>query len=791
MFQTTDSILTVPGVGKKYQTKLENLGIKTIGDFLYHLPHRYDDFSEFKKIDEVRIGETVTIQGRISSVKTTQAWKRRMTITEAYIDDDTGSIKITWFNAPGPLRYLTKGKALRISGKIGVDKKQEAFFSHPNFEFIPVSALQREQSETVIQIDADLPSSDANTSCNTGILAPVYHETAGLTSFWFRRIMKGLLEQVEVEDFIPQDILKSQNLIDLATALQHIHFPRSSEEVELAKKRFAFEKIFLIQLKSLLSKKDWNKRIAPKIPFNKEYIKTFVSSLPFTLTNAQKKCTWQIIKDLEKDQPMNRLLEGDVGTGKTVVSAIATLSVMNQLFQVALLAPTEVLAVQHYNSLRKFFNKLDFTIALLTRSEVKCAPANKPSQKTTKPKLLEKLASGEIDLIVGTHAIIQKSVIFKNIGLAIIDEQHRFGVRQRAFLQQDSVALSSASKENLEAVPLDESERGEVRLLKFSKKSKNSAGNLPAGEAGVLPPRGATSDERPACRRGRGRTLRNTTSKQKLTPHLLSMTATPIPRTLSLAMFSNLDLSIIDEFPAGRKEIKTSVVKSEGRNQVHQFIRSELQQGRQAFIIFPLVEETSKMSEIKAATEERERLQKDIFPEFKLGLLHGKMKPVEKNKIMSDFKNKKLDILVATSVVEVGVDVPNATIMIIEGAERFGLSQLHQFRGRVGRGEHQSYCFLFTSDTVADSTARLNVLERTNDGFKISEADLKLRGPGQFMGTAQSGVPDIAMESLSDVKTIEQAKIEAQRIINFDPELEKLPLIKKEIQKLGSVTHWE
>jgi ATP-dependent DNA helicase RecG len=715
MFPSTDSILTVPGVGKKYQTKLENLGIKTVGDFLYHFPHRYDDFSEFKKIDEVTLGETVTIQGRVSSAKTTQAWKRKMTITEAYIEDDTGSIKATWFNTPAPLRYLNKGKAIRISGKTGIDKKNEMFFSHPNFEFIPVSSLQREQSESIIQVDDD-------NSYNTGIMAPIYPETAGLKSFWFRRIMKDLLSEAEVIDFIPQDILKSQNIIALATALQHIHFPRSAEEVTLAKKRFAFEKIFLIQLKSLLAKKDWAKKTAPKIPFNEKYIKAFVKDLPFVLTNSQKKCTWQIIKDLEKNQPMNRLLEGDVGTGKTVVSAIATLSVINQLYQVALLAPTEVLAVQHYKSLRKFFKNLDFTIAILTRSEVKCAPANKPSKKVTRPKLLEKLANGKIDLIIGTHAIIQKDVIFKNIGLAIIDEQHRFGVRQRAFLQQESVINSNA---------------------------------------------------------------------KEVTPHLLSMTATPIPRTLSLAMFSNLDLSIIDEFPAGRKKIITKVVNPQGRGQVHQFIKTEVKSGRQVFIIFPLVEETSKMSEVKAATEERARLQKDIFPEFKLGLLHGKMKPKEKNAIMKDFQNKKIDILVATSVVEVGVDIPNASIMIIEGAERFGLAQLHQFRGRVGRGKHQSYCFLFTSDSVADTTTRLNVLEKTNDGFKISEADLKLRGPGQFMGTAQSGLPDIAMESLSDVKTIEQAKIEAQRILNFDPDLKKFPALKTELEKMNTVVHNE
>ncbi len=715
MLKMNEPIDVVNGVGKKYLTKLENLGIKTVGDFLYHLPHRYDDFSEFKKIDQIRIGETITVQGRVTNVKTSQAWKRRMTITEAYIEDDTGNIKATWFNTPAPLRYLREGKAIRLSGKISVDKKQEAFFSHPNFEFIPVSALQREQEETIIQVDDD-------DSYNTGIMAPVYHETAGLKSFWFRRIMKDLLPQVEINDFIPNDILESQNLIDLPTALQHIHFPRNQEEAELAKKRFAFEKIFLIQLKTLLLKKDWQQKSAPPIPFNEDFIKAFVKSLPFTLTNSQKKCTWQIIKDLEKPQPMNRLLEGDVGTGKTVVSAIATLSVVNQLYQAALLTPTEVLAVQHYKGLRKFFRKLDFTIAILTRSEVHCAPANQPSKKITRKKLLEKLAQGKIDLLIGTHAIIQKDVIFKNLGLIIIDEQHRFGVRQRAHLQQETLQKEKEKKE---------------------------------------------------------------------IPHLLSMTATPIPRTLSLAAFGNLDLSIIDEFPAGRKKIITKVIKPQGRVQIYQFIKQSVQQGRQVFIIFPLVTETSKISEVKAATEEHQRLQKEIFPEFKLGLLHGKMKPAEKNKIMQNFKNKKLDILVSTSVVEVGVDIPNATIMIIEGAERFGLAQLHQFRGRVGRGKHQSYCFLFTSDNVANTTARLRVLEKTNDGFKISEADLKLRGPGQFMGTAQSGIPDIAMESLSDVKTIQQARQEAQRVLEFDPKLKKLPALKAELEKLDALIHNE
>ncbi len=716
MLQLNTPVNKVSGIGKKYQKKLENLNIKTVGDLLYYFPYRYDDFSEFKKIDQIKIGETITIQGRVVSLKTTQARYRRLTITEAYVEDDTGSIKVVWFNSPLPLQNLREGRAIRLSGKVGLNKQQEAFLSHPNFEFIPLRALQREQSETIIQVEEE------NSSCNTGILAPIYHETGGLNSFWFRRIIKNILSQVAVEEFIPQSILKSQKLTDLAKAFRYIHFPQSQEEINKARERFAFEKIFLIQLKSFLAKATWNQQKAPAIPFNEEFIKDFVQNLPFQLTNAQKKATWQIIQDLSKDKPMNRLLEGDVGTGKTVVSAIAALSVVNQLYQVALLAPTEVLAVQHYKSLRKFFRQLDFSIGLLTRSESQLAPANRTSVKISRPKLLEQLKKGQVDILIGTHAIIQKSVTFNNLGLVIIDEQHRFGVKQRAFLQEN---LGLENKKN------------------------------------------------------------------NLTPHLLSMTATPIPRSLSLTMFGNLDLSVIDEFPKGRKKIITKIVPQTKLAEVHHFIKKAIKNGRQAFVIFPLVNESSKMSEVKAATAEHQRLQKEIFPEFKLGLLHGKMKPKEKNQIMADFKNKKLDILISTSVVEVGVDVPNANIMLIEGAERFGLAQLHQFRGRVGRGEHQSYCFLSTSGSAPETTSRLRILEQTNDGFKIAQADLQLRGPGQFMGTAQSGLPDIAMESLSDLKTIEQARQEAQRLVHFDPQLKKFPRLKKELERLNIVTHWE
>ena len=718
MLNLADPVALVEGVGKKYQQKLANRGILTVGDLLYHFPFRYDDFSAFKKIDQINLDESVTVQGRIVSVKTTPTRRRNLVLTEAYLVDDTGQIKIVWYNAPAVLKPLRVGKAVRISGKTKLDRQSEMFFSHPNIEFIPLSALQREQAETVVNLDEESMA----TGFNTGILAPIYHEIGNLKTFWFRRIIKNLLSQVNIVEFIPQDILHSQKLPGREWALHAIHFPNSAEEVELAKKRFAFEKIFLLQLKFLLLKQEQEGRKAPAIPFNEEFIKNFVQSLPFQLTAAQKKCAWQIIKDLEKNKPMNRLLEGDVGTGKTVVSALAILSVMNQLYQAALLAPTEVLALQHYRELRRFYKQFDFKVALLTRSETRCGYVNAGDKKISKRKLLEQLSRGEIDLLIGTHAIIQDAVNFKNLALLVIDEQHRFGVRQRAHLQQQALRAKRPDKK---------------------------------------------------------------------IPHLLSMTATPIPRTLSLTIFGNLDLSILDEFPAGRKKIITKVVPAENYQQVYNFVQTELQKGRQAFIICPLVQETSKMAEVKAAVEEYQRLQERVFPNFKLGLLHGKMKPKEKNEIMKRFKEKELDILVSTSVVEVGVDVPNANIMIIEGAERFGLAQLHQFRGRVGRGEHQSYCFLFTSPQVQTGTERLRTLEETNDGFKIAEADLKLRGPGQFMGTAQSGLPDIAMESLADVRVIEQARQEAQRVLAADPKLKKLAALRAEVEKLENVVHNE
>lgn len=728
MFSYSSSLSQIPSIGKSLAKKLTSLGINTIGDLLYHFPFRYDDFTEFRQINELEVGQTVTVQGQIVKISTTKTWKKKMALTEAHVTDGQGQIKAVWFNAPAPVRFLSKGKYVQLSGKIASGgKNQEPYFSHPNVEIISQSSIGNQNIEA------------SPRSTSTGNLAPVYPETKGINSYFLRRLIKTYLGRTVIHDFIPRDILETEQLIDLKTALHNIHFPENQADLALAKQRFAFEKMFLIQLKALQVKKNWETKSAVPVAFDEPFIKQFVKSLPFALTTAQKKSAWQIIRDLEQTKPMNRLLEGDVGSGKTVVAAMAAISVAHQKYQVAILAPTEVLAIQHFHGLSRFFKNSGLAIGLLTgsKTELNCNINAEDETATTKPKLskkkfLENLETGQIDIAIGTHALLQQKVRFKNLALVIIDEQHRFGVNQRAHLQQGTLNLDD----------------------------------------------------------GMNKTI----------PHLLSMTATPIPRTLSLALFGNLNLSIIDEYPQGRKKIITKVIPPKEREIIYDFIRQQIQAGRQAFVICPLVEETSKMSEVKAVTEEHKRLQEEIFPEFKLGLLHGKMPSksrsasggaFSKEEIMQKFKNREYDILVSTSVVEVGVDVPNATIMLIEGAERFGLSQLHQFRGRVGRGEHQSYCYLFTSENIGFTTRRLKSMEKTNDGFKIAEYDLNLRGPGQFLGTLQSGVPDIAMESLTDVKLIQASRLEAQRILAFDPQLENFPLLKQQIDQLANMIHWE
>ena len=704
MLSFKDPVSAVPGVGIRNAKSLSSLGIETIENLLYYFPFRYEDFSEQKKIINIKPEETVTIRGKIIDIKRPPIRGRRR-ITEIYIEDETASVKAVWFNFALPLKFLSKGKYVQLSGKTSLYKGREIYFQHPNFEFI---------TKAVYQNSDKLSSKTGSTSG----LVPVYPENKTVNSYFLRKIIQTTLGKVSVQEFIPKNFLEEQNLPNLKKALQDIHFPESKSEANQAKKRFAFEKMLLIQLQALSIKQAWDKNKAVKIDFDEKVTKHFVSSLPFDLTKSQKKTSWQIIQDLGKLKPMNRLLEGDVGSGKTIVAVMAILTALNNGYQVALLAPTEVLAIQHYSGITKLLKKYKFKIGILTGSK-----SLLDDKKTTKKEFLKKINNNEISLVIGTHAIIQENVSFNKLGLVIIDEQHRFGVKQRSFLQQNAMKIEDGSKKTL--------------------------------------------------------------------PHLLTMTATPIPRTLSLALFGNLDLSIIDEYPKGKKEILTKIVPPQSREKIYQFIRQELKKTKQAFVICPLVEESSKISEVKSSKEEFKRLQKDVFPDFSLGLLHGKMKPKEKEEIMEKFKEKKFDVLVSTAVVEVGIDIPNATVMLIEGAERFGLASLHQFRGRVGRGKYQSYCFLFTSGNAPTSTSRLKAMEKTNDGFKIAEEDLKLRGPGQFMGTLQSGIPDITMESLSDVKLIQSARIYAQSILEYDPEMKKLPLLKEKSAVLADQIHLE
>lgn len=687
---------SIPKITPKYLKPLERLGLTTVEDLLFYFPFRYEDFSKIVPISEEFLNQTVTVRGIIVKSKLTRIFRRRMSIAEITIRDENNiPLKAVWFNQPYIHENLKEGVAVRLSGKIILNKKLLSM-SNPSWE--------RATREIT----------------NTGAIIPVYSETRGITSKWIRWQLKPLLEIAkQMDDPIPHEVRQKLNLYDLYTALQQIHYPDSDEKLLRAQKRFAFQEMFLIQLKALQVRSSWAKEKAVTIKFEENLIKSFVATLPFKLTNAQRKASFEILKDLEKPKPMNRLLNGDVGSGKTLVAAIAALQTLSAKFQVALMAPTEVLARQHFESFCELFSNQKLNIALLTSSY----KLTNDGKEITRPKLLEKIKKGEIDLVIGTHALIQKDIAFHNLALIIIDEQHRFGVAQRAYLQQKIGSINDGIKNKI--------------------------------------------------------------------PHLLTMTATPIPRTLTLTLFGNLDLSLLDEMPKNRKNIITKIISTEERKATYQFIRSEIEKGHQCFVILPLVEESKALAEVKAATVEHKRLSEEVFPDLKLGLLHGRLKAKEKEAVMKEFQENKTKILVATAVVEVGIDIPNATVMIIEGADRFGLSQLHQFRGRIGRSEMQSHCFLFPTSNTGTSKARLKALEKYSDGFKIAENDLKLRGPGQFLGTIQSGIPDIAMENLTNVKLIKISQEEAKSIIEKDSTLENHPALIKALNRFSEKVHLE
>lgn len=685
-------ILTIK---KPTLAKLERLGISTVRDMLYHFPHRYEDYSAILAIDALASEEKCTIEGTITDITAGRTWKKKMLLTEATLTDNTGQIRLVWFNQRFVSQSLETGMTIRVSGKVSHDR-EGLLMQNPAFE---------------------RSSRDAT---HTGRLVPVYPETAGLTSRFFRWQLTGIFQKLsDFPDPIPADILERLHLPSLKQALFYIHFPADATHELLARKRFAFDEMLSVQLKALQVKALFETAKAQPLPFDETVVKKFVSGLPFTLTNAQRKAGYEILRDMERPQPMNRLLNGDVGSGKTIVAGLASFVTAENGCQTAILAPTEVLARQHFESFSTLFQNTGHGVALFTSSY-----RILDGQSTTRPTLLKAIRAGIPKIIIGTHALLQQDVSFEKLALIVVDEQHRFGVSQRARLQELSFESIDGS--------------------------------------------------------------------QELVPHFLSMTATPIPRTMTLAFFGNLDLSLLDELPKNRKPIITKIGSTErDRQKIYEFIRSEITKGRQVFVIFPLVEESLAITDVKAAVVEHQRLTETVFPHLSIGLLHGRLKAKEKESVMRDFKEKKYDILVATAVVEVGIDVPNASIIMIEEAERFGLAQLHQFRGRVGRGEHQSYCFLLPGKSSGEYNERLKVLEKSGSGFDIAEADLALRGPGAFFGSRQSGLPDIAMENLTNMKLITIARDEAKRILATDPLLKKHPLLQKALRIFEEKIHLE
>ncbi len=633
---------------------------------LYLFPRRHDDYSQLKPINRLEYGEEVTIIARVVNSNARDT-RRGGSIFQANLSDGTGVIQATWFNQPYLRDRITPGQQIVISGKVD-EYLGRLCFTSPEWEALEEELL------------------------HTARLVPVYPLTEGVRIKWLRGLIKRTVDywSKRLPDHLPTSVREEAGLLDLETAVVQAHFPDGPALLKRARYRLAFDELFVLQIGLLRQRYLWRSEAGRALPVEHAALESFVHSLPFDLTHAQQQALGQIVSDLRSERPMNRLLQGDVGSGKTVVATAAMVLAVTAGAQAAIMAPTAILAEQHHKTLSQLIGQSSTTpsgmplnIRLLTGGV----------QGQEREDTYAGLADGSVDIVVGTHALIQEGVQFENLALAVIDEQHRFGVRQRAALRQ---------------------------------KGYN--------------------------------------------PHLLVMTATPIPRSLELTVWGHMDVSIIDEMPPGRKPIATRLVLPTERERAYSFVHGQVTAGHQAFIICPLVEESEKI-EAKAAVEEHARLQEEIFPDLRLGLLHGRMKGEEKEATMVRFANGELDILVATSVVEVGIDVPNATVMLIEGADRFGLAQLHQFRGRVGRGEHDSYCILVSSSTSPAAQERLEAIEATNDGFALAQKDLELRGPGDFIGTRQSGFPDLQLANVMDLQLVEAAREAARRFFETDPEL--------------------
>ncbi|NIS80031.1 MAG: ATP-dependent DNA helicase RecG [Anaerolineales bacterium] len=657
-------LTTIAGIGPKSAKTLRKLDLETLGDLLWHLPRRYDDYSQLKTINRLWYGEEVTIIGTVDEINLRVVRDGRMKLIEATVSDGTGSMRVTWFNQPWIADRLKPGRPVVLSGKVD-QYLGRLTMNSPEWEL-----LERKQ-------------------LHTNRIVPVYPLTAGVSSKWLRRVIHSVVNRLapQVLDPLPISIRESAQLMVLSQALQQIHFPDNWDLLHAAQHRLAFDEMFMLQLGVLRQKREWEQLSSSPLLVEDSWIESFKNSLPYTLTQSQETALQDIRTDLASPKPMNRLLQGDVGSGKTVIAAAAIGITARNGAQSAIMAPTSILAEQHHLTLLEILP----ASAGIPKERIGLLLGATPEKE--KQSIREGLSDGSLQVVVGTHALLEEPVAFARLGLAIIDEQHRFGVEQRATLR----------------------EKGD-------------------------------------------------------NPNLLVMTATPIPRSLALTIYGDLDLSVIDEMPPGRIPIKTQVMRPKERTRAHQFLITQIEGDKQAFIIYPLVEGSEKI-QTKAAVDEHQKLQEEVFPNFDVGLLHGRMRPEEKEKTMSKFRAGELDALVSTSVVEVGVDIPNATVMLIEGANRFGLAQLHQFRGRVGRGHHPSYCLLIPDTEDDADNERLNAMEATNDGFKLAELDLEQRGPGDFLGTRQSGFAELRTAQITDLQLIEKARKHAKALFASDPNL--------------------
>ncbi len=698
-------LLQIKGFGPKSIKGLANINIKTLGDLFFYLPFRYEDYSKIKKIGQVKVGEKNVFVGKIIETKLFRSFKKRMAVFDALIEDfyKTGIIKATWFNQSYLSKIIKKGSTILVAGKVKFSRKYSLNLQSPYFE-----------------IWEKIPDKNPR-----GKIIPIYHESGGISSGFIRLALKKTKSLIpKIQEYLPQYILNSEKLPTIQKALYNVHFPNNLKEAEEAKKRFLLENLLYLQI-SIQSEKIKSFAKKPfKIKPAHQALVRFVKQLPFELTHSQKTVLRTILIDFQKKYPMRRLLQGEVGSGKTLVALISILNTAENGYQNALMAPTEILALQHFNESKKLFRIFPYKIGLLTNKfNLFYDPKTDETVKTTKNKIKEMLAAADIQIIIGTHALMNEGVSFKNLAYIVIDEQHRFGIKQRSQL------IYKAESKNL-ATPI------------------------------------------------------------KQTPHFLSMSATPIPRTLSLALYGDLDLSRLEEIKSNRKKVITQIAKPQENQKIYPFVINELKSGRQAYVICPLIEESETL-QVKSAIKEYQRLKKDVFRDFAIELIHGRMKSQDKERIMHQFMEGKISVLVATPVIEVGINNQNATVIIIEGAERFGLSQLHQLRGRVGRGQHQSYCFLFMNQFSLSAFKRLKYLTRSTDGFYLAEKDLKARGPGDFLGTRQHGFPDIIMQGLRQPELIERAKKLAILLLKKDPDLTGFPYLKEKVNNLKREVHLE